>query len=181
MKVAYADPPYPRQSKRHYRGVTDVNGVTWAGEEVDHGALIDRLRSEYPDGWALSTGSRMLREIWALCPEAYCGVWVKPMAANKNQRICLAWEPVLYVARGGVMEDRGSFVRDWVQASPPIFEQKQLGDIPGEKPQHFCYWLFDLLGMGPDDQLDDLFPGSGAVTTHLESWRRQPRIQGLVA
>jgi hypothetical protein len=28
----------------------------------------------------------------------------------------------------------------------------------------FCRWLFGLLGAAPGDQLDDLFPGSGAVT-----------------
>lgn len=48
MRVAYADPPYIGQSAKHYRNHPDYAG------EVDHLALIDRLVSEYPDGWALS-------------------------------------------------------------------------------------------------------------------------------
>jgi hypothetical protein len=33
----------------------------------------------------------------------------------------------------------------------------------GAKPATFCYWLFDLLGALPGDELVDLFPGSGGV------------------
>jgi hypothetical protein len=48
LTVAYADPPYIGQSKKHYKDHEDYAG------EVDHGALIDRLIADYPDGWALS-------------------------------------------------------------------------------------------------------------------------------
>lgn len=34
----------------------------------------------------------------------------------------------------------------------------------GAKPDEFCRWIFDLLGMQPGDDLVDLFPGSGAVS-----------------
>jgi hypothetical protein len=33
----------------------------------------------------------------------------------------------------------------------------------GAKPAAFCWWLFDLLGALPGDDLVDLFPGSGGV------------------
>jgi hypothetical protein len=33
----------------------------------------------------------------------------------------------------------------------------------GMKPPQFSVWMFDLLGAGPGDVLDDLYPGSGAV------------------
>jgi hypothetical protein len=39
----------------------------------------------------------------------------------------------------------------------------------GAKPEQFCNWLFAVLGMQKGDTLDDLFPGSGAVT---EAWAR---------
>ena len=175
LRYAYADPPYPGQAKRHYAGVTDVNGVTWEGEEVDHAALIEQLRTEYPDGWALSTSSTALREIWNLCPEARVGVWTKGFAAFKNNRVTYAWEPVLYVARTGVAENVGHFVRDWVSAMPPVFVGERTS-VPGQKPLQFCFWLFDLLGLRPDDEFHDLFPGSGAVTEAWEHWKRQPRI-----
>ena len=173
--MAYADPPYPGQSARHYKGAVDVNGIEWEGEEVDHAALVAQLRSEYPDGWALSTSSTALREVWNLCPEARVAVWTKGFAAFKNQRITFAWEPVLYVARGGVAEKVGVFVRDWVSAMPPVF-RGQRTTIKGQKPEEFCFWLFDLLGLREDDEFHDLFPGSGAVTEAWERWRRQLRI-----
>jgi hypothetical protein len=34
----------------------------------------------------------------------------------------------------------------------------------GRKPLAFCAWLFDLLGMRPGDELEDLFPGTGIVS-----------------
>jgi hypothetical protein len=45
------------------------------------------------------------------------------------------------------------------------------------KPEQFCFWLFnDLLGVRDDDELVDLFPGSGAVGRARDSWRRQRRF-----
>ena len=34
----------------------------------------------------------------------------------------------------------------------------------GAKPAAVCRWIFELLGAGPADTLDDLYPGSGAVS-----------------
>ena len=61
-------------------------------------------------------------------------------------------------------------VRDYVSANITM----QRG-VSGAKPDAFCLWLFDLLGMGPDDEFHDLFPGSGAVTRAWEKWRNQTR------
>ncbi|MGZ4619815.1 MAG: hypothetical protein ACXV3F_14155 [Frankiaceae bacterium] len=38
------------------------------------------------------------------------------------------------------------------------------GRVIGAKPAAVCRWIFTLLGAGPGDTLDDLFPGSGAVS-----------------
>ena len=38
------------------------------------------------------------------------------------------------------------------------------GRVIGAKPAAVCRWIFDLLGAGPGDTLDDLFPGSGAIS-----------------
>lgn len=171
QRMAYADPPYPGQSRRHYADHPDYAG------EVDHAALVEELRG-YPDGWALSTSSTALREVWNLCPEARCAAWTKGFAAFKNQRITFAWEPVLYVARGGAAENVGSFVRDWVSAMPPIFTGDNIDNTRGQKPDGFCFWLFDLLGLRPGDELVDLFPGSGAVGLAWDRWERQPRLRG---
>jgi hypothetical protein len=40
--------------------------------------------------------------------------------------------------------------------------------VVGAKPAAFCRWMFDLLGAEPQDQFDDLFPGSGGVG---RAWR----------
>ena len=40
--------------------------------------------------------------------------------------------------------------------------------VVGAKPAGFCWWLFDLLGALPGDELVDLFPGSGGIG---RAWR----------
>jgi hypothetical protein len=53
----------------------------------------------------------------------------------------------------------------------------QLGhEVERAKPQAVCFWAFEVLGLEPDDVLDDLFPGSGAVGRAWEAWRRQGRL-----
>ncbi len=158
MKFAYADPPYVGQAQKHY-----------SREEVDHAALIRRLVDGYPDGWALSCSSPSLATLLPMCPkDVRIAAWVKPFASFKpNVNPAYAWEPVIF--RGGRKRGRDvSTVRDWIDA--PITLQKGL---VGAKPPRFCRWLFDLLGMEPGDDLDDLFPGTGIVTYELELRRQQ--------
>lgn len=50
MRLAYADPPYIGQARRHY--ANDPSGVP--AEEVDHEALLDLLQGY--DGWARGAG-----------------------------------------------------------------------------------------------------------------------------
>lgn len=93
--MAYADPPYVGQSKKFYADHPDYAG------EVDHAALIARMESEFPDGWALSLSSPSLPEILALCPDGVrIGSWVKPFCSFKpNVNPAYAWEPVIW--KGG--------------------------------------------------------------------------------
>lgn len=160
MRLGYADPPYPGCAHL-YRGHKDFGG------EVDHAELITRLSHEY-EGWVLHTSSAALAEV--LVTARMVGVtgyrvmaWVKPFAAFKrNVSVAYAWEPVLVKpARKPVV------MRDWV--SCPITMRKGL---TGAKPEPVCHWLFEVLGARPDDELLDLFPGTGAVTKAWESWRK---------
>src|SRR4051812_47824709 len=48
LRMAYADPPYIGQSKKHYGDHEDYAG------EVDHGEMVEMLVRDYPDGWAIS-------------------------------------------------------------------------------------------------------------------------------
>lgn len=50
------------------------------------------------------------------------------------------------------------------------------GDAMTPKPEPFCWWVFDLLGLVEGDTLIDVFPGSGAVGRAWQARQRQPRI-----
>jgi len=165
VKVAYADPPYPGQAKRWYVAHEDYAG------EVDHGDLLQRLAGF--DAWALSTSAPALRDVLPLCPEnARVGVWYRSNSEHPGNRGTWwwSWEPVIFVSARPPMVA----TRDFCSHHK---EQGFLGStIPGQKPKAVCEWIFRLLGLEPDDELHDLFPGSGAVTRAWESWRNQLTI-----
>jgi hypothetical protein len=147
------------------------------GGEIDHGELIDRLLSEY-DGFCLHTASVTLDVVLASFPgplrDLDCRVcaWVKPFASfKKNVTLAYAWEPVIIrPARKAVVSHR-TVSRDWIAV--PITMQRGL---VGAKPDGVCRWLFEVIGAHPDDSLDDLYPGTGAVARAWEAWRQQPSL-----
>lgn len=170
MRFAYADPPYLGDALKRYG---DRHEDAAAFDTVKaHAQLIARLVSDYPDGWALSLHTPSLRTLLPLCPEdVRVGAWVKPFASFKpGVNPAYAWEPVIF--RGGRKRTKeAETVRDWTACNITL----QRG-FPGAKPDGFCFWLFDLLGMQPEDELDDLFPGSGAVGRAWELWKLSPRL-----
>ncbi len=167
MRIAYADPPYPGQSKRHYADHPDYAG------EVDHAALVYRLVTEY-DGYCLHTASTTLAEVLDRfsietgdMPRVMA--WVKPFAAFKaNVAVAYAWEPVLVKEARKPTVKAGMTYRDFISA--PITMQRGL---VGAKPEAVCRWLFEVMGCDRDDEMVDMFPGCGAVTRAWESWRSQ--------
>lgn len=174
MRVAYADPPYPGQAKRHYGEHPDYAG------EVDHLMLARRLVQEF-DGYCLHTSSPALSEVLD-CFARVCldgdmprvMAWVKPFAVFKrNVPVAYAWEPILVkAARKPVVSGRITPLRDWM-AAPIVLNG---GQFAGAKPDLLCRWLFEVMGCESDDDLVDLFPGTGAVTAAWESWRNQMRL-----
>lgn len=170
MRLAYADPPYPGCAHL-YRDHPDYAG------EVDHSELIAMLHRDY-DGWVLHTSSPALPEILTTCTlmritDFRVMAWVKPFAAFKaNVPVAYAWEPVIVrAARKPVVSDR-LVLRDWVAES--ITMQRGL---TGAKPAAVCRWAFEVMGAHPDDELDDLFPGTGAVTRAWDEWRGLDRSE----
>jgi hypothetical protein len=163
VRVAYADPPYLGMAAVYDHPESAVY------DTIDgHRDLIARLCREYPDGWAMSLHTPSLRHILPLCPEdCRVGSWVKPFASFKpGVNPAYAWEPVIW--RGGRKRDRTRrTVRDWCSSSITL----RRGCI-GAKPEGFCFWLFDLLGLELGDTFDDLFPGSGAVGRAWAEWLR---------
>jgi hypothetical protein len=169
MKVAIADPPYPGNSKRLYADHHDFAG------EVDHKGLVDRLEDEFPDGWALCTGAKNLQEVAALCPPVKLRIWVKP-GTPFGDKFIWSYEPVLI--RGCRRPE--VYVRDIVYAVPQgflmTFRERPDEHVTGAKPEAFCNWLFHAMGLRLDDEVVDLFPGSGAIAHHWARWEGQTKL-----
>lgn len=161
MRFAYGDPPYIGQARKHYGP---------DAKEVNHELLIAHL-NEF-DAWALSLSSPTLRIILPLCPDdvRVCA-WVKPFASFKpGVNPGYAWEPV--IVRGGrKLGKEVATVRDYVSANITL----QRG-TSGAKPDAFCSWLFAFVGLTPEDEFTDLFPGSGAVGRAWDQWKNQQRL-----
>lgn len=171
MIIAYADPPYIGRAKAMYRDHPDYAG------EVDHGALIRRLVTEYPDGWALSLSSPTLRDILNIChaegaSDVRVGAWVKDWFVMKpGIGVGYAWEPVIW--RGGRKRSRKQdTVRDWIRAHALMRSPGRV-QTKGAKPEMFCFWLFQVLNLREGDTLVDLYPGSRAVSRAWDRWQRQ--------
>ena len=157
LRLAYADPPYPGLAARYYDGHPDFAG------EVDHCRLVEQLCDGFPDGWALSTSAAALRDVLASCPPAVrVAAWVRGERPTRSWQPLSAWEPVIYHGGRPVLspvDERR------IDALTHIARARTTDPtrVVGAKPAAFCWWLFDLLGARPGDELVDLFPGSGGV------------------
>jgi hypothetical protein len=175
VKFAYADPPYLGCGRLYAEHHPDAR--IWDAPAT-HRLLIERLMEVNPDGWALSLNVPSLKTILSYCPEdiRICS-WVKPFAAFKpNVGVAYAWEPV--IVRGGRPRTREQpTVRDWVAANITLRR-----GMPGAKPREFIEWIMDILNVQPGDEMEDVFPGSGAVQAAInDRLRLQPEPIGLFA
>jgi hypothetical protein len=160
LRLAYADPPYPGKAWI-YRDHPDYAG------EVDHAALIRRL-GPY-DGWALSTSAAALPAVLALCPPGVrVAAWHRGERPTPSRWPLNAWEPVIYCGGRPADPSRPAGALQARRVDSLVYGVSPLTTLPsrvtGTKPAAFCRWVFALLGAAPGDTLDDLFPGSGAVT-----------------
>ena len=163
MKLAYADPPYPGRAHLY------ADHPDYAGE-VDHNELVATLSTNY-DGWALSTSAAALPMIFEFI-DRWEDRSFRTLAWVKHT-VTIGWEPVVVVAARPV---RG--LRDWIQVEPDSYQWRPKPEsyVIGQKPEAFCRWVFEWMGAEPDDELDDLFPGSGNVGHAWEGWRSQPGL-----
>lgn len=173
MKLGYADPPYPGCAHL-YKDHPDYAG------EVDHVALVERLEAEF-DGWVLHT-SATPDAIALLAPlvkntGARWMSWTKTFAAYKrNVSVAYAWEPVIVKAARKPVVSKREIMRDW-KACPITLKR----GLTGAKPEDLCHWVFEVIGARPDDELFDLFPGTGAVTRAWETWQKKFLLPGDAA
>ena len=154
---AYADPPYPGCASYYPENA-----------EVDHASLIDRLTTGFPDGWALSTSSKALRDVLALCPKsARVCAWFKGPRPNKSRSALCSWEPVIVCGGRPFSRESRCMIADGLIAQGRF--RAFPGAMIGMKPPDFAVWVFQVLGAAPGDTFHDLFPGSGAVSL---AWQR---------
>lgn len=174
MNLGYADPPYIGCAHL-YR-----DQESYAGE-VDHAQLIERLQSEF-DGWVLHA-SATPKSMAVLAPlvESIEGArwmsWVKGFAAfKKNVSVAYAWEPVIVKAARKPVVSKRLVMRDWIQESITLRK-----GLTGAKPEAVCHWAFEMVGARPDDELHDLYPGTGAVTKAWATWRGKFTLPAMQA
>jgi len=166
-RIGYADPPYIGCAHL-YAAHPDYAG------EVDHAALIERLESEF-DGWVLHAAATPF-SMATLAPliaktEARWMAWMKPFAAFKrNVPVAYAWEPVIVKAARKPVVSKRLVSRDWFQTAVRQNIATQKG-LTGAKPEELCHWAFEMVAARPEDDLADLFPGTGAVTKAWKTWQ----------
>lgn len=161
LRFAYADPPYP-----------GLAGLYVEKQEVDHAELIARLEAKY-DGWALHTHVPALTLLLPLCPpEVRVLAWVKPFAVFRpGARLQFAWEPILVKPLGPPYR---TSVFDWYRGNPT----RKGRSLKGAKPADVAMFVFDAAGLRPYDSLEDLYPGTGAISRAWSTWRAQARPIG---
>lgn len=159
VKFAYADPPYLGQCSRYGHRHEHPYGC-WNGADT-YEELFRILVADFPDGWAVSASSPSLRTLLPLTPpKTRVMAWTKPFAQYRpNVNPAYAWEPVLVY--GGRRRDRTVLtLKDWVSASPRLKH-----DPTATKPEAFFRWLLDVLNVQPEDELVDIFPGTGILSS----------------
>lgn len=172
MKLAIADPPYLGRGHRWYgggrghfkdRGISaDVHpeAAIWDDPEA-HRALVTRLVDEY-DGWAIALSADSLRIYLEACPaDVRVLAWDRGNGIPSGARVSNQWEPVIVYIPKDRRGRRGDLAAaDTLRAGVPY-----KSGFVGRKPDAWTRWVLAVLGYRPaDDELVDLFPGSGSVS-----------------
>ncbi len=172
LKVAYADPPYEGEAKQHYGNHKDFAG------EVDYFELVRLLAKNFPDGWALSMKQSTLRSVLNTCIvelglNVRIGIWCKKNPTiKKNVNPVYAWEPVVFYGGRRRLVDR-DFLLDWIDCAATAFDKRPM---VGRKPEKFCYWVFGMLGLNHNDNLTDIYEGTGSVAWAWKCFKNQTTL-----
>jgi hypothetical protein len=111
-----------------------------------------------------------LAGVLALCPPGIrILAWVKPYAPP-YVRLIYSWEPVILQGGRPIVKPQ-PHVRDVCidNGHQGWAAQGWVGDgLVGAKPKRFCHWVLSALNVQAGDQLDDLYPGTGAMSVAAE-------------
>lgn len=186
MRLAIADPPYPPHVTERFdkadgsaRIVTRSRARRWYGDgtrskdevpadfhpeagEWDvparHRELLEQLVREY-DGWAIATSPDGLEAYRPLPLGCSVLAWIKTNAVPGGHRLRQTWEAVIVYVPPGRRSRAAGMVPTHLIAT------HQTQSFAGSKPEPWTRWVLEALGFDPsEDTVDDLFPGSGAVT-----------------
>lgn len=184
MKFAIADPPYLGRAKRWYGvgGIGKGYGIGQADQHPEaekwdkpesHKNLIKHLDQNY-DGFAIALTNHSLdiylSEIKIGTATLYrVMAWVKPMSAPSANRIRNAWEPVIIKTP----EIRKGYTTKFARINDYLIESPPRNGFKGQKPKKWTYWVLDAMGVDKDDEIEDLFIGSGAVTQAINDYKKE--------
>jgi hypothetical protein len=172
VRLGYADPPYFGCGKLYADQHTEA--LVWDNPDT-HAQLVTYLQNNF-DGWVIHASatpeSMALYGPLVLNTGARWGSWRKGFAAfKKNVSVAYAWEPVIIKkCRKPVVNGR-LVMRDWVEADDIKCSITLKRGLTGAKPEAVVHWALELMGARPEDELLDIFPGTGAVTEAWGTWR----------
>lgn len=170
LRLGYADPPYFGCGKLYAEN--HARALDW-DDSVTHLELVERLESEF-DGWVLHMSATpesiaLYAPMVLLTGARWCS-WRKGFAAfKKNVSVAYAWEPVIIKAGRKPVVSKRLVMRDWIDTDIQQSITLKRG-LTGAKPEAVCHWAFEILGARPEDELVDLFPGTGAVSRAWLTW-----------
>ncbi len=160
MKFAYADPPYYKRGKADY-GNLHPEAHIWDLKKTQRN-LIEKLKNEYPDGWAMSCNPSDLSWLLSGHDDVRVAAWTKTFHQIRATSVQYSWEAVLFMG-GRVIIGRNPLVRDHLNCAVAMKK-----GLKGAKPDKFNNWILDILGYQKGDQLDDLFPGTNGMAAAIE-------------
>lgn len=181
MKLAIADPPYLGRARRWYgdgrghgsgRGKADFHEQAHLWDKAAmHHDLLAHLEADY-DGWVIAASERSLPVyVPLLSRDMRVGVWVKTNGIPSGSRIRSTWEPVIYR-----VPDELKTYRSGMSVDDTLICGVTRSEFVGQKPEQWTHWVLSMLGYLPErDSVVDIFPGSGAVTKAIDTYRPAPQ------
>lgn len=120
------------------------------------------------DGWAIATSADGVPSYGPLPRACRVMVWVKPNAMPGPARIHNKWEAVIVLPPIGRRSSRNG-----IGAVPDVLvSPKANNGFAGQKPSAWTRWVLEAMSLAAGDTVDDLFPGSGAVSVVVDQFLR---------